>query len=148
MNPVIESLRLEVARLTAELGEKRDECDALRQANENNLAGWHNDRTHLAAQRDEAREELAQALNRAECAEAECREERERANSGDWVEKSHAETLDGAFREANTALRLVEAGLRGFCISVRLMGKNRLAVEGTMRNHGLWREPKPQEARP
>jgi hypothetical protein len=116
MNPTIESLRLEVARLTAE--------------------------------RDEAREELAQALNRAECAEAECREERERANSGDWVEKSHAETLDGAFREANTALRLVEAGLRGFCISVRLMGKNRLAVEGTMRNHGLWREPKPQEARP
>jgi hypothetical protein len=110
----IESLRLEVARLTAE--------------------------------RDEAREELAQALNRAECAEAECREERERANSGDWVEKSHAETLDGAFREANTALRLVEAGLRGFCISVRLMGKNRLAVEGTMRNHGLWREPKPQES--
>jgi hypothetical protein len=54
MNPVIESLRLEVARLTAELGEKQAECDALRQE----LADAQADSKSADAQRGDADEDL------------------------------------------------------------------------------------------
>jgi len=115
-----------------------------------------------------AAQELGQAITRAEDAENELRQtkielenahgtinrlnmeiaaERERVNGGDWVEKEHAEVLEGACRELEAKLSLVEAGLRGFCKSMRAMRRaSPDEIEGTMRNHGVWRDAKEAQA--
>ena len=42
-------------------------------------------------------------------ARAELAQERERANSGDWVEKAHAETLDASCKELESELEAARA---------------------------------------
>ena len=56
--------------------------------------------------------ELEQQRTRAEAAEQELREERQRVNSGEWVEKAHAETLDKACKELEAKLAAAEQELR------------------------------------
>lgn len=48
--------------------------------------------------------ELEQQRTRAEAADQELRDERQRVNSGEWVEKAHAETVDKACKELETKL--------------------------------------------
>lgn len=58
----------------------------------------------IADLKAELAESKAAANRRAEVAEQELRSERERVNSGEWVEKAHAETLDKACRELEAKL--------------------------------------------
>lgn len=55
--------------------------------------------------------ELEQQRTRAEAAEQELRDERQRVNSGEWVEKAHAETLDKACKELEAKLAAARAHL-------------------------------------
>lgn len=67
------------------------------------------DLTHKAI--EDLRAELEQQRTRAEAAEQELRAERERVSSGEWVEKAHAETLEGAADEAQQEVDEVASAL-------------------------------------